>query len=52
MMAAVMAQWDSDLQWWGYSREHGWVVLDRRIPCNMPGASMGLLFMRCRDGVI
>lgn len=37
------------MQWWGYSKEHGWVVLDRRIPCNTPGLKVDLLFLRCRD---
>jgi hypothetical protein len=37
------------MQWWGYSTEHGWVVLDRRIPCNAPGLRIDLLFLRCRD---
>ena len=41
-----------DLQWWGYSKEHGWVVLDRRIPSNAPGIKNDLLFLRCRDAVI
>lgn len=40
------------MQWWGYSKEHGWVVLDRRIPCNVPGRKTDLLFLRCRDAVI
>ena len=35
--------------WWGYSREHGWVVLDRTVPCNAPGIKVELLFVRCRD---
>lgn len=37
------------MQWWGYNKEHGWVVLDRRIPCNTPGLKVDLLFLRCRD---
>ena len=37
------------MQWWGYSKEHGWVVLDRRIPSNVPGHKTDLLFLRCRD---
>src|SRR4029079_12054299 len=37
------------MQWWGYSKEHGWVVLDRNIPCNAPGIKKDLLFLRCRD---
>jgi len=40
------------MQWWGHSREHGWVVLDRRIPCNAPGIKTDLLFLRCRDTTI
>lgn len=37
------------VQWWGYSKEHGWVVLDRTVPCNVPGLKVDLLFLRCRD---
>ena len=37
------------MQWWGYSKEHGWVVLDRSIPSNTPGLKQNLLFFRCRD---
>lgn len=37
------------MQWWGYSKEHGWVVLDRRVPSNAPGIRDDLLFLRCRD---
>ena len=37
------------MDWWGYSREHGWVVLDRTIPCNFPGSGTELLFFRWRD---
>lgn len=37
------------MQWWGYSKEHGWVVLDRSIPANAPGLKKDLLFLRCRD---
>lgn len=37
-------------QWWGYSKEHGWVVLDRELACNSPGRRGDLLFLRCRDG--
>ncbi|MBI4194130.1 MAG: hypothetical protein HY526_03515 [Betaproteobacteria bacterium] len=37
------------MQWWGYSKEHGWVVLDRSIPSNGPGLKADLLFFRCRD---
>ena len=40
------------MQWWGYNKEHGWVVLDRRIPCNAPGLKKDLLFLRCRDSNI
>ncbi|MDH5537701.1 MAG: hypothetical protein OEZ08_19285 [Betaproteobacteria bacterium] len=38
-----------DMQWWGYSKEHGWVVLDRRVPSNIPGLNVEILFLRCRD---
>lgn len=37
------------MDWWGYSKEHGWVVLDRSIPSNGPGLKGDLLFLRCRD---
>jgi hypothetical protein len=40
------------MQWWGHSKEHGWVVLDRRIPSNVPGIKKDLLFLRCRDAHI
>ena len=40
------------MQWWGYNKEHGWVVLDRSIPANVPGIKTDLLFMRCRDATI
>ncbi len=40
---------DTSEQWWGYNKEHGWVVLDREIPCNRPGARGELMFFRCRD---
>ena len=39
-------------QWWGYSSEHGWVILDREIPVNSPGMRGDLLFFRCRDGKV
>jgi len=41
-----------DMQWWGYSKEHGWVILDRRIPSNAPGLRADLLFLRCRDATM
>lgn len=40
------------MQWWGYSKEHGWVILDRRIPSNAPGLRADLLFLRCRDATM
>jgi len=36
-------------EWWGFSDEYGWVVLDRNIPHNRPGAAQSLLFLRCKD---
>ena len=36
------------MQWWGYSKEHGWVVLDRSIPQNVPGIKDDLLFLCCK----
>jgi len=41
-----------DAQWWGHSKEHGWVILDRGIPSNAPGLRVDLLFLRCRDGMM
>jgi len=35
--------------WWGHSKEHGWVVLDRDLPCNTPGRRGELMFLRCGD---
>lgn len=37
------------MEWWGHSKEHGWVVLDRNIASNAPGLKENLLFFRCRD---
>lgn len=37
------------MQWWGHSKAHGWVVLDRSIPCNASGTKQDLLFLRCSD---
>ena len=37
------------MYWWGFSKTHGWVVLDRTIPCNRPGTGGDLLFFRCSD---
>lgn len=39
-------------QWWGHSKEHGWVVLDRELACNNPGERSELLFFRCRDSKV
>jgi len=49
MTDAVLADQATDMSWWGYNKEHGWVVLDRRIPSNVPGLRTDLLFLRCRD---
>jgi len=37
------------MEWWGYSRTHGWVVLDREVACNSPDKLSDLLFIRCSD---
>ena len=37
------------MEWWGYHKQHGWVVLDRSAPCNAPGIKVDLLFLRCHD---
>jgi hypothetical protein len=39
------------MEWWGFSKEQGWVVLDRSIPSNAPGLGENLLFFRCRDAM-
>jgi hypothetical protein len=36
-------------EWWGFSNEHGWVVLDRNIIYNRPGAGIIIVFLRCSD---
>lgn len=41
---------NSEDLWWGFSPEHGWVVLDRSIGRNKPGTAQ-LLFFRCSDEV-
>lgn len=38
-----------EAQWWGHSRKHGWVVLDRSIESNEPGHMDNLMFFRCKD---
>jgi hypothetical protein len=38
-----------DELWWGYNKEHGWVVLDRTLTINKPGLKEQLFFLRCRD---
>ncbi|MBM3345012.1 MAG: hypothetical protein FJY55_00705 [Betaproteobacteria bacterium] len=38
-----------DDQWWGYNKEHGWVVLDRSLDINKPGLKTQLFFLRCKD---
>lgn len=38
-----------DMEWWGFSTAHGWVVLARDIASNRPGIREDLLFYRCRD---
>lgn len=35
--------------WWGFAKDHGWVVLDRGIAVNKPGLETDLLFCRCSD---
>lgn len=38
-------------EWWGFSAEQGWVVLDRSIATNRPRKAERLVFLRCRDWV-
>jgi hypothetical protein len=35
--------------WWGYSKQHGWVVLDRTLPSNKSGLIADFFFCRCSD---
>ena len=35
--------------WWGYSKDHGWVVLDRTLPSNKSGLVADFFFCRCSD---
>jgi hypothetical protein len=43
---------NTEMEWWGYSTTHGWVVLDRSIACNAPGIKVRLEFVRARDGLV
>jgi hypothetical protein len=38
-------------EWWGFSSEHGWVVLDREIATNRPGKTGKLIFLCCSNWV-
>ena len=38
------------MEWWGFSLEHGWVFLDRSIPCNQPNSYAKLIFINCNTG--
>jgi hypothetical protein len=40
------------MEWWGISKENGWVILDRSIPNNKPGIRSNLNFIRCSDWTI
>ncbi|MFM9967495.1 MAG: hypothetical protein ACKVQK_03690 [Burkholderiales bacterium] len=40
-----------EAQWWGHSKVHGWVVLDRTIANNEPGHKDNLMFFRCKDSM-
>lgn len=37
------------MDWWGYSKEHGWVVLDRSTTTKSTGPNELLEFFRFRD---
>ncbi len=37
------------MDWWGYSKEHGWVVLDRTVETKSTGPNEQLEFFRFRD---
>jgi len=47
----MMAKTFDSPPWWGYSKEHGWVVLDRTVPANKSGLIADFFFCRCRDSV-
>src|SRR5262245_54071903 len=49
IMAIVEPRESAMMQWWGFSKEHGWVVLDRSVPRNAPGLKTDLLFLRCDE---
>lgn len=51
-VSTVKGDWQGEPQWWGYSKEHGWVVLDRTVPCNAPALGVDLQFLRCRDATM
>lgn len=38
------------MDWWGYSKEHGWVVLDRSVETKSTGPNEELVFFRFSDG--
>ena len=50
--AVLEEQEPAMLPWWGHSKEHGWVVLDRSVASNTPGTKRDLMFVRCRDTMI
>jgi hypothetical protein len=37
------------MDWWGYSKEHGWVVMDRSIETKSTGPNESLVFFRFSD---
>jgi hypothetical protein len=37
------------MDWWGYSKEHGWVVMDRSVETKSTGPNEQLEFFRFRD---
>jgi hypothetical protein len=39
------------MEWWGHSKEHGWVVLDRTTEGKASGPNQVLSFFRFRDSV-
>lgn len=49
VVAYMMKGSDMGDEWWGYSSEHGWVVLDRGMASNRPGITDDLLFYRFKD---
>ena len=40
------------MEWWGYSKDYGWVFLDRTIKSNKPGEHGELMFIVCNTSEV